>query len=162
MGLLRALGRSPVRVLIYLWSPLLAFETAHAAHMDGLILPLLVGAWWARVKERDSLVGILLGLATAMKFYPALLLPALWRPSHPQQSWRMPLAFAATVFVTYLPYLTTNGSGVIGFLPKYLREQFNVGPLAHLLFSLFYRFDLDPKQSVAVLLLAWLYRSCCS
>ena len=154
MGLLRALGRSPVRVLIYLWSPLLAFETAHAAHMDGLILPLLVGAWWARVKERDSLVGILLGLATAMKFYPALLLPALWRPHHPRGRWRMPLAFAATVFVTYLPYLTTSGSGVIGFLPKYLREQFNAGPLANLLFSLFYRFDLDPKQSVAVLLLA--------
>jgi len=66
----------------------------------------------------------------------------------------MPLAFAATVFVTYLPYLTTSGSGVIGFLPKYLREQFNVGPLANLLFSLFYRFDFDPKQSVAVLLLA--------
>ena len=42
--LLRTLGYSPVRVLIYLWSPLLAFETAHAAHVDSFILPLLVGA----------------------------------------------------------------------------------------------------------------------
>ena len=48
IGLLRDLNRSPTRVLIYLWSPLLIFETAHAAHLDGLILPLLVGAWWAR------------------------------------------------------------------------------------------------------------------
>ena len=154
VGLLRALGHSPARSLIYLWSPLLAFETAHAAHLDGLILPLLVAAWWARVKERDDLVGVLLGLATAMKFYPALLLPALWRPQHPQGRWRMPLAFAATVFATYLPYLITSGSGVIGFLPNYLREQFNVGPLANLLLSLFDRAGLAPKQSVAVLLLA--------
>lgn len=39
VGLLQAVGRSPNRVLIYLWSPLLAFETAHAAHVDGLLLP---------------------------------------------------------------------------------------------------------------------------
>ena len=72
IGLLQAVGRAPARVLIYLWSPLLAFETAHAAHVDGLILPLLVGAWWARVKARDTLVGVLLGLATTMKLDPAL------------------------------------------------------------------------------------------
>jgi hypothetical protein len=105
IGLLKAVGRAPARVLIYLWSPLLAFETAHAAHVDGLILPLLVVAWWARVKARDTLVGILLGLATAMKFYPALLLPALWRPRHPTGRWQMPLAFSATVVACYLPYL---------------------------------------------------------
>jgi uncharacterized membrane protein len=154
VGLLRALGHSPARVLIYLWSPLLAFETAHAAHVDGLILPLLVGAWWARVKERDTLVGVLLGLATALKLYPALLLPALWRPHHPQGRWRMPLAFAGTIAATYLPYLATNGSDVIGFLPKYLREHFNLGPVVNLLLMLFRRMDLDPQPSIGILLLA--------
>ncbi|NJN95899.1 MAG: DUF2029 domain-containing protein [Anaerolineales bacterium] len=103
IGLLQALKRAPARVLIYLWSPLLAFETAHAAHVDGLILPLLIGAWWARVKERDSLVGILLGLATAMKFYPALLLPALWRPHHPGGAggcrWLLLLPFLLPIFL---------------------------------------------------------------
>lgn len=153
VGLLQALGRSPARVLIYLWSPLLAFETAHAAHLDGLILPLLVGAWWARVKERDGLVGVLLGLATAMKFYPALLLPALWRPHHPQGRWRMPLAFVVTVAATYLPYLTVYGREVIGFLPQYLREQFNLGPLVSLLLSFFNGSGLESKQSVGILLL---------
>jgi membrane associated rhomboid family serine protease len=44
MGLLRDLGYSPARALIFLWSPLLVFETAHAAHVDGLVLPFLVGA----------------------------------------------------------------------------------------------------------------------
>jgi hypothetical protein len=154
IGLLRALDRSPARVLIYLWSPLLAFETAHAAHVDGLILPLLVGAWWARVKERDGLVGVLLGLAVAMKFYPALLLPALWRPHHPQGRWRLPLAFTVTIIVTYLPYLLKYGNEVIGFLPKYLKEQFNIGPLPNLLLSLFHQAGFEAKQSVGLLLLA--------
>ena len=129
VGLLRDLGRSPLRALIYLWSPLLAFETAHAAHVDGLILPFLVGAWWARARERDGLVGILLGIATAMKYYPALLLPFLWRPRDPQGRWHMPLAFLATVGAIYLPYVINSGRLVLGFLPRYLQETFNVGPL---------------------------------
>lgn len=156
VGLLQALGRSPNRVLIYLWSPLLAFETAHAAHVDGLLLPLLVGAWWARVKERDSLVGVLLGLAAAMKFYPALLLPALWRPQHPQGRWRLPLAFGGTVLVTYLPSLLRDGGEVVGFLPQYLREQFNIGPLVAMLLSFFSGLDIEAKQGVSLLLLAGL------
>jgi hypothetical protein len=128
-GLLRDLNRSPLRVLIYLWSPLLAFETAHAAHVDGLILPFLVGAWWARVRDRDGLVGILLGVATAMKFYPALLLPFLWRPGHPRGRWQMPLFFILTVSAFYIPYMLTSGSDVLGFLPRYFQETFNVSPL---------------------------------
>ncbi|MBI1882481.1 MAG: DUF2029 domain-containing protein [Chloroflexi bacterium] len=156
VGLLRALGRSPARVLIYLWSPLLAFETAHAAHVDGLILPLLVGAWWARARERDTLVGILLGLATAMKFYPALLLPALWRPQHPQGRWRLPLAFSLTIGLSYLPYLITYGSGFFSFLPKYLREQFNVGPLVGLIQTMLTTLGLDSRQGVIWLLLGTL------
>src|SRR6266498_1087092 len=70
VGLLKDLGRSPTRALIFLWSPLLIFETAHSAHVVGLLLPFLVGAWWARVREKDALTGFLLGIATAIKFYP--------------------------------------------------------------------------------------------
>ena len=39
---MRALGQPMQRVLIYLWSPLVIFETAHSAHVDALVLPLLV------------------------------------------------------------------------------------------------------------------------
>jgi alpha-1,6-mannosyltransferase len=151
VALLRDMGRSPSRVLIYLWSPLLAFETAHSAHIDGWMLPLLVGAWWARWRERDSLVGFLLGLATACKLYPAVLLPVLWRRDHPQGRWRMPVAFALTVTLCYLPYLLTSGSQVVGYLPKYLREQWNIGPLARLLLSTFSYTDIDPKKGILIL-----------
>jgi hypothetical protein len=64
-----------------------------------------------------------------MKYYPALLLPFLWRPHHPQGRWQMPLAFVGTVGAFYAPYLITSGSSVLGFLPRYFRETFNVGPL---------------------------------
>ena len=81
------------------------------------------------MRERDGLVGILLGIATAMKYYPVLLLPFLWRPRHPQGRWQMPLAFVVTVGIFYLPYVITNGISVLGFLPRYFRETFNVSPL---------------------------------
>ena len=153
VGVLKELGRSPARVLIYLWSPLLAFETAHAAHLDGLVLPLLVGAWWARLRQRDALTGVLLGLGTAMKIYPLLLFPALWRPNHKAGRWRMPVAFLATLAVSYLPYLITSGPQVIGFLPKYLRQLFNESPLVRLLYSFFNRVDFDPREGVSLVML---------
>ena len=109
--LLRALGRSPRLVLIYLWHPLVIFEVAHAAHVDGLVLPFLVGAWLARLKGRDVLTGLLLGLAAALKLYPALLLPVLWRRQDEggrfRPAWGMPLAFL-TGFFNALPSLPFN------------------------------------------------------
>lgn len=147
--LLRDLNRSSARVLIYLGSPLLAFETAHSAHVDGLILPFLVGAWWARVRERDGWVGFLLGIATGMKFYPALLLPFLWRPQHSKGRWIMPLAFIATVTTFYIPYAITNGSGVLGFLPRYFQESFNISPLVSWLKGLLFSFGWHSPDRIS-------------
>lgn len=129
VGLLKDLGYSPARSLIFLWTPLLIFETAHAAHVDGLVLPLLVGAWWARVRERDALVGFLLGIATAMKFYPALLLPFLWRPQDPKGKWITPLTFVIAIGMFYVPYVLTSETSVLGYLPRYFKETFNISPL---------------------------------
>jgi alpha-1,6-mannosyltransferase len=131
IGLLRDLGRSPERVLIYLWSPLLIFETAHSAHVDGFILPLIVSAFWARTRERDGWTGVWLGLAAAIKLYPALLFPALWRPDHRSGRWRMPLAFFGVLAASYLPDLVSSGVNVLGFLPNYLEERFNLSPIVY-------------------------------
>jgi alpha-1,6-mannosyltransferase len=151
VGLLRDLGRHASRVIIYLWSPLLAFETAHAAHLDGLVLPFMVGAWWARVREHDGLAGILLGIATAMKLYPILLLPVLWRSRHRKGRWRMPLAFGMTVALCYLPYTLASGTQVLGFLPKYFRETFNVSPLISNLDKFLTRLGMDTPNNLLVL-----------
>lgn len=152
-GLLRDLGRPASRALIYLWSPLLAFETAHAAHVDGLVLPFLVGAWWARVREHAGLVGILLGVATAMKFYPALLLPFLWQPGHPRARWQMPLAFLATMAAFYLPYTIASGSAVLGFLPNYFQESFNVSPLVSSLKTLTFTYGWNSPNRMSLIAL---------
>jgi alpha-1,6-mannosyltransferase len=153
LGLLSDLGRSPARVLILLWSPLLTFETAHAAHIDGWVLPFLIGAWWARVKEHDGLTGFLLGIATAMKYYPALLLPFLWRPRHPRGWWRMPLAFGLTVGLSYLPYTVMSGPHVLGYLPHYFQEKFNVSPLVSQLNHLLDGLRLDAPNRLIQLAL---------
>lgn len=152
VGLLRATGQSPARLIIYLWSPLLLFETAHSAHVDGLVLPLLIGAWWARLKERDKLLGVLLGLATAMKLYPILLLPALWRPADKRARWQMPLTFGLTLAGCYLPYAITSGVGALGFLPKYFNERFNLG-LAGWLIPFFEKYGFDPHRGILLLTL---------
>jgi hypothetical protein len=150
LAVLRELRRSSARVSIYLWSPLLVFETAHAAHVDGLVLPLLVGAWWARLRERDGVVGMLLGLATAIKVYPVVLAPALWRPRHSQGRWRMPFAFVLTLAACYLPYVIHAGRLVAGYLPDYFRERFNMG-LAGVLVPALVRRGADPDQGMLVL-----------
>jgi uncharacterized membrane protein len=127
--LLRALGHPMQRVLIYLWSPLVIFEAAHSAHVDGLILPFLVGAWLMRVKGRDGWTGALLGAATALKLYPIVLLPALWRPRDEAGRWRpawlMPLTCAAVVALAYVPYLA-QGTFSAGYLPAYFAETGNM------------------------------------
>lgn len=150
VGLLKTVGQSTARVVIFLWSPLLIYETAHAAHIDGLVIPLLVGLWWARVREKDTLVGLLLGLATAMKLYPLLLFPALWRPTHSTGRWRMPLVFGGTLALCYLPYYLQIGSGVLGYLPSYFKERFNAGLAAILIFFM-ERGGLDAQTGIILI-----------
>jgi hypothetical protein len=153
MGLLRDLDLPRARAIVFLWSPLLVFETAHGAHVDGLVLPFLVGAWWARVRQKDALVGFLLGIATAMKLYPAILLPALWRPGDRRGRWAMPVAFGLTLAGCYLPYALNSGTKVIGFLPRYLGDRFNMG-LAGLLIPGFEAVGVDPNRGVLGLVVA--------
>lgn len=150
VGLLRDLGRPTARVLIYLWSPLLIFETAHSAHLDGLVLPLLVGAWWARLRQRDALVGALLGLAAAYKLYPLLLFPALWRPDHKQGRWQMPAAMLGVLAASYLPGVLHDGSTVIGFLPNYLGETFNLSPLVQAILAGLRELNAGPLRGLGL------------
>jgi hypothetical protein len=140
LKLLKIFDQPPERALIYLWSPLLVFEVAHAGHVDGLMLPLLIAAFWARAANRHALLGLMLGAATLVKLFPALLLPALLPLSWPlsRQTIRAPLktllAFGGIILAGYGVYLFGDASP-IGFLPQYFDENFNLG-LAHPLFEI--------------------------
>ncbi len=138
--LLMVLGEQPERVLIFLWSPLLIFEVAHSGHVDALYLPLVVSAMWLRASApadrvstpREALIGFVLGAATLVKLYPALLLVPLWsvRDGQQRRRWRvaLPITMALTIVAGYTQYIAP-GVDTLGFLPTYSREFFNIGPL---------------------------------
>lgn len=136
LRLLRRFDQPPERALLYLWSPLLVFEVTHAGHVDGLMLLLLIAAFWARVANRHTLLGLSLGAATLVKLFPALLLPALLPLScgKIRAPLKTLLAFGGAILAGYLVHLSGDASPV-GFLPQYFNENFNMG-LAHPLFEI--------------------------
>lgn len=117
--LLISFGFARQRVLIYIWHPLAVWEVAGSGHADALAITFIALALLARRKHAETLTGVLLACATCTKFFPAVLFPALYM----RRSWKMPFAFAATIFLAYLPYLSVGPLRVFGFLPGYASER---------------------------------------
>lgn len=115
---LARIGKSPLLALVFLWHPLAVFEFSQAGHLDPLMILPVVAALFFRLRERPALVGVMLGLAALVKFFPAILLGVWWR----WREWRLPLAFVVTVVAFYVPHLA-DGPAVLGFLPNYFREE---------------------------------------
>jgi hypothetical protein len=73
------------------------------------------------MQNRPWRVGASLAMATLIKLYPAILLPALYRKG----GWQMPLAFFGLIGAGYLLYLDA-GPQIIGYLPYYISPiEFN-------------------------------------
>ena len=117
--LLASFGFSRQRVLIYAWHPLIVWEFAGSGHVDAVAIAFIMLALLARRRKAQALVGITLACATLVKLFPLVLFPALYK----RWSWKMPLAFAITIVVAYLPYLSVGPLSVLGFLPGYVTEQ---------------------------------------
>jgi len=118
LWLLRDLRLPLERILIYVWHPLPLWEFAGSGHVDAAVVTLVALALWARRREAAWLTGGALAAAALVKFFPAVLFPALYR----RWDWKMPLAAAVTVVVAYLPFAGA-GSALLGFLPGYLKEE---------------------------------------
>jgi alpha-1,6-mannosyltransferase len=118
IALLRVAGRDPAELLIYAWLPLTVWEFAGNAHIDGAAAGLLALALLLAVRGRRLWTGVVLAAAALTKFLPAVVLPAFWRP--PDR--RLPIAFAVTLVVFYLPY-SLIGPQVLGYLPGYFSEE---------------------------------------
>jgi alpha-1,6-mannosyltransferase len=128
-GLLRASGRPVSQLVISAWNPLVLFEVWGMGHLDGLVLPAVVGATWAALRDRYVTAGMLLGLGALVKLYPVALLPLL-----PLTAW--PAAWSAFLAVTLLGYAPAwiAGTPVLGSLPRYVAEEyFNPGLLRSVL-----------------------------
>ncbi len=134
-ALLRAYGFETARVLIYAWNPLVIFEIAYSGHLEGLTVFLVVAALYLNALQKKTPGIILLAVAGAVKFYPALLLAAFLNRGNRIKGM---VIFLAAFVLLYLPYIGA-GSKLPGFLPVYLNnpyESFNLG-LKYLLMLLF-------------------------
>jgi len=120
---LRGLGRDVRMAALWSWCPTVALEAGNSAHVDviavGIAAAALLVLARARTARRTALGGILLGLAIATKLIPALTVPAVLR-----RRWLTVIAAAGSAFIAvYIPHVIAVGSGVIGFMPGYLKQE---------------------------------------
>jgi alpha-1,6-mannosyltransferase len=128
-------GLPTARILVYAWHPLPLWEFAGSGHIDALLIAFCVAALWAMRRQRDGLSGLFLAGATLTKLYPLVLLPALYR----RWDWRLPFAFGVAIVLAYLPFVSA-GSGILGFLPGYVRQEgLNGGGAGFYLLDLLHR-----------------------
>jgi hypothetical protein len=138
IDLLRRLDLPVTGVVAYAWHPLAVWEVANSAHVEALMVALMMAGIWLLLCARRFLGAVAIALAMLVKPYALFVLPAFWRP----WDWRVPLAVVATILLCYLPYLGV-GRGVFGFVTSgYLAEEDIVGgqgiwlvSLAQLLFG---------------------------
>jgi len=116
---LRAIGQPAERVIVYAWHPLPIFEFGGSGHIDALMICFIAVALFARAHQKFGIAGFALGAATLVKFIPVILLPAIYK----RWDKKLPIAFATTIVVCYLPYVLGAGAGVLGFLPQYAKEE---------------------------------------
>ena len=120
---LRTVGAPRENILFYAWHPLPVWEIAGSGHIDGAVVAFVALGLAAAVGGRRAWSGAALAAATLIKFFPLVLVPALWRPARSNRGdWRWVSAFTAVVLAAYLPYLGA-GSQVLGFLPAYVAEE---------------------------------------
>ncbi len=119
-ALLRAYGFKAPRIIVYAWNPLVVFEIAYSGHLEGLTVFLMIAALYLHVIHKNIPAIIMLALSAAVKLYPALLLAALLNRGDRIKGI---LAFSTTIMLLYLPFIGA-GSKISGFLPVYLKNQY--------------------------------------
>jgi alpha-1,6-mannosyltransferase len=69
-------GLNPAQAIVFAWHPLLIYEGAHTGHIESAFIVFLVLAMLAHSYKKPTLTGVALAMATLIKYYPAMLLPA--------------------------------------------------------------------------------------
>jgi len=127
-AVLRAYKRDERWTALYALSPVAVVEVVNNGHIDGLASLFVVLALLAVARKRPAWAGALIGAATMVKLYPALLGLAFaavvgFRKAGRPALARLVGAAAAVVAVGYLPHVAAVGLRVVGYLPGYLREE---------------------------------------
>jgi hypothetical protein len=129
--LLAALGRPPLRALVYAWSPLPVVEIAASGHNDGAAVLLLVLAFLTFEKRRGESSLLFAAGSGLAKLGGLALLPFFARFLKPRAPW----AAALLVVLVCLPYASAGGLAFRGLREYALRWRGN-DSLFHLLFVL--------------------------
>jgi alpha-1,6-mannosyltransferase len=116
--LLHNLGIRREQTLLYAWCPLVIWEIAGSGHLDSAAMAFIALALLARYRKQPVLTGVFLALAILLKFYPLVLLPALYR----RGDFKMPATVAAVIALGYAAY-SSVGMLVFGYLGGYVKEE---------------------------------------
>jgi alpha-1,2-mannosyltransferase len=112
-------GRPLWPVALWAWCPVTAIELGNNGHIDWAAVLLSLVAIEAVRRGMSGRAGALIGAGIATKLYPGLLLAPLAR--------RRPVAMIGAAFAvvaaSYVPHLFAVGTGVLGYLPGYLRAD---------------------------------------
>ena len=77
--LLNNASRSPLWAALYWWNPLIIKELMNSAHMDALLVPLLLATLWFAKRQKPLRAITSLTLASGVKLWPLILLPLILR-----------------------------------------------------------------------------------
>jgi hypothetical protein len=106
-ALLVRLGAPPARAAVWWCCPILPVLFIGNAHVEAVLVPLLLGAVLATLAGRGMAAGALLGLAAGVKVWPLLLAPLLGRALPRAALVPAALALALAASVTVLPLLAS-------------------------------------------------------
>jgi alpha-1,6-mannosyltransferase len=116
--LLRRLGRPAGWLVAYLLHPAPIWEIAGNGHVDAAMMAFMFGAFAWGESNRPYRAATAMTLGALAKPTGVLGLPALWRPFQVA----LPLFVLALAALLYLPFAAA-GTGVVGFLPRYVEEE---------------------------------------
>src|SRR4051794_10996965 len=119
--LLARIGSDPRRSLAVAWSPLGALHFAHSGHNDAIMVAALVAAPLLLSFGRRYTPFVALGLATATKGLPALVVPAFARAG----GWVGVAFWAITCAILTLPFLGAGHGLLAGAVTEAGGQRFN-------------------------------------
>jgi hypothetical protein len=126
---LARIGQDPARVVLFAWHPMLIYESAHSGHLESVYIAFIALALLASSYGKSALSGAGIGLATMVKFYPALLLPAFLGGGAGKRlklinrtAVSVAAGFAIVTLVFWLPY-SSAGTRMFGFASSYIADE---------------------------------------
>lgn len=134
LHLLARAQASPLWSLLYWWNPVVIAQIAHGAHMDALLMPVLLIALGALAAHRPLGAATAIAVAAGIKLWPLLLLPSLWSASPDRRRNTLAFAFGAGLSLLLLwpqlRYLGSTNAGLHAFSTEWVRNAFAFGWLA--------------------------------